>query len=360
MLWKTHIRIANEILHRLGIPKNSIQASRLKEGSIIPDKWRDYPHHHGKSGTIQRYILDARRFFLAGDLANACFNLGVALHYVQDSYTSLSSRSKHHSSWEQQIEDSFFVNNLEECVTRAFRDRPDRREEYTARARLLSDNVEGKEKTLRLAAMPAPGLTFSGHHIYGRPYVDLNFALKASFLIAKSVLGSRECPKLQAYLKRACEKHEGLLRETETSLVNEIVELINKRDESKRKRRKDGVLQTLRNFFLMFSSKIHDLQAKSRIGNYEQKKHFEKVLRRYDGRVKKIVEAHRGWYDFTIPQINIDIIEKELLTAQQASEFFQTEEALIQDLTKKQRISCYHVKGKQFIRKSQLKKALET
>lgn len=322
MLWKTHIRIANEILRRLAIPKNSIQASRLREGSIMPDKWRDYPHHHGKSDTIRKYILDARRFFLAGDLANACFTLGVSLHYVQDSYTSLSSRSKHHISWEQQIQDSYFVKNLEECVTRAFHDRPDRREEYTGRAKLLSDKMEGKEKTLRLVAMPAPGLTFSGNHIYGKPYVDLNFALKVSLLIAKSVLSSRERPQLQADLKRACEKHEGLLKETETSFTNEIVKLINKRDELKRKRRKD-VLQALRNFFLTFSSKIHDLQAKSRIGNYEQKTHLKKVLRRYDGRVKKMVEPHRGWYDFTIPQINVNTVEKELLTVNKRQNSFK-------------------------------------
>jgi len=360
MLWKTHIRIANEILRTLAIPRNSIQASRLSEGSIMPDKWRDYPHHHGKSDTIRKHLLDARRFFLAGDLANTCFTLGVALHYVQDSYTSLSSRSKHHVSWEQQIQDSYFVKNLEECIMRAFHDRPDRREEYTARAKLLSDKMEGKEKTLRLAAMPAPGLTFSGNHIYGKPHVDLNFALEASLLIARSVLSSRESPRLQADLKRACEEHEGLLKETETSFTNEIVELLNKRDDLKRKRRKDGVLQALRNFFLTFSSKIHDLQAKSRIDNYEKKKHLKKVSRRYDDRVKKIVEPHRGWYDFTIPQINFNTVEKELLTVQQVSEFFQMEEASVQDLIKKQKISYYDVKGKRFIRKSQLTKVLET
>ena len=31
MLWKPHIRIANEVLRKLGIPKSGIEASRLRE-----------------------------------------------------------------------------------------------------------------------------------------------------------------------------------------------------------------------------------------------------------------------------------------------------------------------------------------
>jgi hypothetical protein len=54
MLWQTHIRIANEVLQRLGIPKSTIEADRLKEGVLAPDKWGDYPHHYGKSHAIAK------------------------------------------------------------------------------------------------------------------------------------------------------------------------------------------------------------------------------------------------------------------------------------------------------------------
>ena len=54
MLWQTHIRIANEVLQRLGTPKSTIEADRLKESVLAPDKWGDYPHHYGKSHAIAK------------------------------------------------------------------------------------------------------------------------------------------------------------------------------------------------------------------------------------------------------------------------------------------------------------------
>ena len=78
MLWKIHIRIANEILYHLGLPKSSYEAYRLREGSIDPDKWKDYPHHKGKSGVIQSRLLKSRKFFLKNNLPDAYYNLGVA------------------------------------------------------------------------------------------------------------------------------------------------------------------------------------------------------------------------------------------------------------------------------------------
>jgi len=62
MLWKTHIRIANEVVRKLGISKSSIEADRLREGSVTPDKWKDYPHHYDKSGSIREHILEDKKF----------------------------------------------------------------------------------------------------------------------------------------------------------------------------------------------------------------------------------------------------------------------------------------------------------
>ena len=90
MLWKTHIRIAYKILSKLGLPNSTSEANQLREGSIAPDKWKDYPHHHWKSESIRTHILVARKFFLSNNLSKAYFHLGVALHYIQDSFTSLS------------------------------------------------------------------------------------------------------------------------------------------------------------------------------------------------------------------------------------------------------------------------------
>ena len=40
MRWQTQVRIANEVSQRLEIPKSTIEADRLKESVLAPDKWR--------------------------------------------------------------------------------------------------------------------------------------------------------------------------------------------------------------------------------------------------------------------------------------------------------------------------------
>ena len=237
MLWKTHIRIANEVLAKLGIPRSSAEANRLREGSVAPDKWKDYPHHHGKSDKIKEHVLKARWFFLSDDLPEACFCLGVALHYIQDYYTSLSSRSRNHVRWEQQIEESYFTGDLERLVERAFSNRSDRREEYKRYARRLSNRIEGKDDTLQIAAMPGP---CANDQTWGKPYVDLNFALKASLTIAKSVFSARTNPKLQAELVHVLKKHEAILIKTEVLFAEKLIGLIKKRDSSEKRKIKDG------------------------------------------------------------------------------------------------------------------------
>jgi hypothetical protein len=96
MLWKTHRRITEEVMRKLRIPLTSGEISALKEGVIAPDKWKNYPHHHGKSNAIKQHLVTARYLFLQGDLLNAYFNLGVALYYIQDSYTSFPSFYPNH------------------------------------------------------------------------------------------------------------------------------------------------------------------------------------------------------------------------------------------------------------------------
>jgi len=229
VLWQTHIRIANEVLQSLGVLRSSIEAERLKEGILVPGKWGDYPHHYGKSNVIMKYVLEARKFFLLGDNPNSYFCLGVALHYIQDSYTSLSSRSVKHQTWEQQIKESYFVDDLEKTVEWSFQNRRHLIRQYSELARILSKDVHGKQDTLCLA-------TLLGHRPpsdWGKPRVDLNLALRASLRVAQSVFSHRDNPVLEEDLNKTLSTYECLLRKTETSFADKIVELIRKRDDLK-------------------------------------------------------------------------------------------------------------------------------
>src|SRR4030065_2400235 len=106
MLWRTHLRVSFEVLRRIGVSMSSEESLRFKAGVLAPDQWKDYPHHHGKSEAIRRNLMHARQCYLQDNLLDAFYYLGVALHYIQDAYTSMASFYPKHKSWEQDIEDS--------------------------------------------------------------------------------------------------------------------------------------------------------------------------------------------------------------------------------------------------------------
>jgi hypothetical protein len=120
MLWKTHIRISLEVLRKLGIYLAPEVFQSFKNGIIAPDQWQnDYPHHYGKSEKIKQHLMKSRGCYLQGDLPNTFFNLGVALHYIQDSYTSVESYNNSynertiHQNWERHIDESREVDDTD-------------------------------------------------------------------------------------------------------------------------------------------------------------------------------------------------------------------------------------------------------
>ncbi|MDH5694820.1 MAG: hypothetical protein OEZ47_17110 [Gammaproteobacteria bacterium] len=326
----------------------------MREGIIAPDKWKDFPHHHGKEKERKKHIMKARGFFLKYDLSMACFHLGVALHYVQDSYVSLSTRSRHHTRWEEQMDEAHFTDNLHNLAEKAFYNRPDRRDGYLELADILSNKIEGKEATLEIAAMPGPGLSSWFYRAWGKPYVDVNFALKASWLIAKSVFSPRSCPKLQEELKHIHQEYERKLGETEQAYASSIVKSIKKRNELENRKRKNGFLQTIKNGFLTASSKRHGFDAKRKLRKYRQKKHLKSVLKRYEKTIEDVVAPHRYWYHYDVPKVDLDSVERELLSVKEASEHLRISEKDIRGLIAKNEISCYHVENEELVKKSEL------
>jgi len=346
--------LANEILYELGVSKSSVEAERFRKGSVAPDKWADYPHHYGKEGEIRRYLLEARRSYLKGDMPSALFSLGVAFHYVQDSYTSLTSRSQKHTSWEEQIEEAHLVSDLANLVEWSFRDRRNLKEEYTRIMRRLSGNIEGEKATLELAVLAG-----DQYQEYGHPKVDLNFAFRACASIAKSVLGSKTNPKLQLELNRVLAEHERMLKETEATFADALVGLVKKRDELKKKKKSSGALSSINNCFLALVGGIYNLRIGRRSRHYEEQRHLKKVAGKYCETAHQKVSPHLQWYRITIPQINIQIVKKELLTSKEASYDFLISETLIKKMAEEGRISLYNIRDTELIRKSELTDAIQ-
>ena len=96
--------------------------------------------------------MNARSFFLQDNLPSAYFNFGVALHYIQDSYTSFASFYPNHQSWEQQIEASCLVPDIEELIQKSVKNEF-QRNKCSWLVQELSREVQGRDNTLRIATL---------------------------------------------------------------------------------------------------------------------------------------------------------------------------------------------------------------
>lgn len=101
MIGETHKRIARMVSNQLKL--NPKEASLLENGSTAPDIWQDFPHHQGKESEIIENIIQAHSLFLKND--DECYHkLGIALHYIQDRWTSRPRISDAHTKWERKID----------------------------------------------------------------------------------------------------------------------------------------------------------------------------------------------------------------------------------------------------------------
>jgi len=167
----------------------------LMVGSILPDKWGNFPHHVGKELEIIKSILKARLQFLEKD--DECFsNLGVALHYIQDMWTLRPRVRDKHTEWETLINTSpyYTYSELKHYITEV--GIPTKAiKKYLKLLETIEGGVENfnavrsnlvkgfTAKVLGFALIRRPTT-------WSTPIIDLNFALRISFEVAESVIMS--------------------------------------------------------------------------------------------------------------------------------------------------------------------------
>ena len=118
MLIETHRRIAREIAQTLNLTER--EARLLEAGSVAPDQWENYPHHSEKETSIAKRILEARSRFIHGD--DECYHdIGIALHYIEDKWTTRLRPMDKHGQWEASINEQLIIDDREfrEEISRA-------------------------------------------------------------------------------------------------------------------------------------------------------------------------------------------------------------------------------------------------
>jgi hypothetical protein len=179
---KTHIKLADQVASKIGLNICSQEAAYLRQGSVVPDDWRDFPHHYGKDSAIRSRIVKSRKALLEDRKDEACYHLGVAFHYLADRWTLMTGSDERHASWEQLIEDSSFVENVNRLIERSDMPAQDK-SKYCSFLRKLDYEPLGKDETLQLASLWRPST-------WSTPSTDLNVAYKICLKIARSVFSS--------------------------------------------------------------------------------------------------------------------------------------------------------------------------
>lgn len=196
MKWVTHLRIARAIGYALGIGKELTDL--LCEASISPDKNPDeylhisfggktrasrLPHHIPKPSLIMHYVWLARKAFLQSDYSKAIYNLGRALHCIQD--MSLTSKFTNMTHSSRELEASNF-QIMYEAINKGI-----------AYARPSPTLIEELVKKIKPKTEPDEILWQ---------------ATLCSTIVAKAVLSEKEAPSaLKSSFKRVNERHRKIV-----------------------------------------------------------------------------------------------------------------------------------------------------
>jgi hypothetical protein len=193
---EAHKRIARKVAIDIG---RADLSATLEYCSVIPDKWRNFPHHTaGKNPKrICRRILLARNNYINGYDNKAAAELGVAFHYIADEHVLVRGSDRRHVSYESKISRAPLNNqNI--------------------------DSIEGKETTFEYINEKMREL--SNRQYLLTPEAALNSAYKICASIAKSVFGPKISLELQLILMELKKTYIEKMKRVEEEFVNKLIE----------------------------------------------------------------------------------------------------------------------------------------
>jgi hypothetical protein len=322
---KAHVRIARKVALDLG---RADLSSTLEHNSVIPDEWRDFPHHTGgrRQARIFQRVLRARNYYIYGNDNNAAAELGVSFHYIADEHVLVKGSDTRHTSYESKISKApLNIQNI--------------------------DSMEGKNATLGYIAAKMRELGDRQYLL--TPEEALNSSYKTCASIAKSVLGSKTSPKLHSILiglrKTSIEK----MQEEEEKLVSKLIEIAKKDGDFKgsegMKKITDKIIRTL-SFF--------DFRFRRNIKRYKQRKHLEESVRIYYMKARWEYGHYKDWYAIETPELSIftQEVKPKLLTVELVAKALNLDTEKLERLTKKAKIMTITLKDEEFFRREDVQR----
>ena len=334
-----HVRIARKVAMDIG---RADLSSTLEYNSVIPDKWKDFPHHTGGRypKRICRRVIRARNYYIHGDDYRAAAELGIAFHYIADEHVLVRGSDSRHVSYESKI----------------------------SRAPLNNQNIhsiEGRKETLDYINERMNELSKRQHLL--TPEAALNSAYKICASIAKSVFGPKTSSELQSILMELKKIFAEKMKVEEEKFVDKLIEAA-KRDEELEnskgiKRVANKIMKTL-TFF--------DFRFRRNIKRYIERKHLEKTVKSYYREANLRSRPYKDWYVAEIPELFVlaeeavitmpflsvwtEEVTPKLLTVKSIIKIFNLNQQRIYELKEKAKISYIKLKDEEFIRREDFPK----
>lgn len=322
-----HLRIARKVARDIG---RADLSPTLEYYSVIPDKWRDFPHHTGGRGLkrISKRILRARNNYLQGFDQKAAAELGVAFHYIADEHVLIRGSDSRHASYELKI--SRAPLNVQK-----------------------TDSFEGKEATFEYINEKMSELRKRLYLL--TPEAALSSAYEMCISIAKSVFGSKISSELQHILIELRKAYTEKMKMIEEEFVNKLLETAKKEEEFE----KSKGIKRLANKIIKILS-FSDFRFQRNIEKYKKRRHLENTVKSYYKEAALESRPYKDWYIIEIPELSIytEEVKPKLLPIEHILETFGLDGQRINELKKETKISPIILKGEEFIKEEDIQKIM--
>lgn len=330
MMGNTHVKITNEALEELNIDLPPEVRSALLSGVVFPDEEKKRngtreSHHYGRSRDIGDNLNRARRYRLTGDVANAFFYLGVALHYIQDSYVSCkSTNADRHFEYEMKMNDYYPNPDIERSVRTYLSDQQFLMNNCLRVARALkNDDIKGAKQTLSIARLNARDRP---HDHEANGVIDYTLSYLATIAVVRAiVLDPINHPQLDYDLTRLHQDVVRRLNEIEIQLTNSLINKIGERNRSANlKNRSDGIIGRMKNWMLKRKISGMDQVIRSMNDTYFARNHLQPLVLNYRVQAEQVAQMYEGWYAYEIKDVDTSSIPQIIVNIQMANDPFES------------------------------------
>lgn len=292
MKWEAHTRTAQKILADFDAYHFKKYEKDLINGIIYPDS-NDPKPHNGRTETIRENITRSRERRLEYNPTDSFFYLGIAFHYIQDSWVGMDPDHEDYAKYEKLIDKSTILDIGEDL----FRYYP------VTRNRVLQQfkDLETRLSTPLNTTDEMFDLVSSNTPFESTAFLDLNLSYRVCHRVAEMVLK----PMLKASID------DNLLR-IHKVYTEKLVECERNEREKLYKLEKYAGMES-QGLFSNFENWKKKNALEKRLVSYGKELHLKKIYKSYAVETRELANPYVDWFNVTVPELVLPKLDSLLI-----------------------------------------------